>query len=116
MRGKSTRPVSFSTRTSASFGRLRRTRVLRLLDGALAEDRRLLGALRLVVVVLQRAEQRVVRVAAKGAAIGALIDRAEPRDEDVVLQVQLRGARRGSPLRRAPRAASAASCARHRAL
>ena len=42
-----------------------------------------------VVVVLQRQQQRQIRVAVEGALVGAEIERAEPGDEPVVGDVEL---------------------------
>ena len=113
MRGKSTRPVSFSTMTGHPLGSPPPESAL--LDGALAEDRRFFRALCFLIVVFERAKQRIIRIGSESAAVGAVIHRAEARNEYIVLEIQLRDARRRSPPREPPEAACGEPHARHRA-
>ena len=59
------------------------------MDRPLGEDGRLGRPFGFVVVVLQRKQQRQIRVAVEGALIGAEIQRAKPRGKPVVSDVEL---------------------------
>src|SRR6266496_2672064 len=52
------------------------------------KDHSLLRALRIGVVIFERAEKGQIRIAAKSAAIGAFVYRAEPRDKLIIGQIK----------------------------
>ncbi len=71
------------------FRRADRFNRLPVMNRAFGKNRGLGRALRLVVVVLQRKQQRQIGVAVEGALVGANIHRAKAPDKTVVSQVEL---------------------------